>query len=227
MSHQAGGVRGAYGSEALLSFVTETVSREPESFASIRAAHAGQGLPLISIGPDEGRLLHLLVKTCGARKAVEVGTLGGYSACWIASALPPDGVLHTLEYDPKHAAAARANLKAAGLSAKVSVHEGAALETLPALEAGGPYDFVFIDADKANYPGYLEWAVAHTRPGAVVVGDNAYLFGKLHQASKAAGADAAAAQAMRRFLLTLADAELFSSCAMVPTAEGLAVAVRA
>jgi caffeoyl-CoA O-methyltransferase len=226
MKHHSQG-RGLYSDPKMLDFVTKLVSREPAALRRIRETTEAKGLPPISIGPDEGRLLHFLVAACGARKAVEVGTLAGYSACWIAGALPADGVLHTFEHDAKHAAVARANIKAAGLSSKVSIHEGAALKTLTSVEGDGPYDFVFIDADKVNYANYLRWAVDNTRPGAIVVGDNAYLFGKLHLDAKRAGEDARGVPAMREFLKMMADERLFSSCAMVPTGEGMAVAVRA
>lgn len=225
--HASGDDRGDYRSPELLEFVTRAVSREPEAFARIRLTTTAKGLPAISIGPDEGRLLHFLVRACGARRAVEIGTLAGYSACWISSALPGDGVLHTCEYDAKHARVARENLREAGLQAKVSVHEGPALATLPALAAAGPYDFVFIDADKRSYEDYCAWARENTRPGALVVCDNAYLFGHLHESAKQAGQDAEGAAAMRAALELLSDPAYFSSCAMIPTGEGLAVAVRA
>lgn len=218
--------RGRYGSPGLLRFVSSLMTREDPVLERIRLETTKRGLPAISIGPDEGRLLELLARSCGARKAVEVGTLAGYSACWIARALPPGGVLHTLEYDPKHAAVARDNIRRAGLSSKITVHEGPASGTLPGLSATGPFDFCFIDADKVNYPNYLRWACANIRPGGIVAGDNAYLFGKLHLDSKSAGEDAPAVPAMREFLETMADPRLFSSCAMIPTGEGLAVAVR-
>jgi caffeoyl-CoA O-methyltransferase len=223
--HAATG-RGEYRSDALLAHVGNLVSREPESFAKIRRTTTAKGLPPISIGPDEGRILHFLVKASSAKKVVEVGTLAGYSACWLASALPGDGVLHTLEYDPKHAEVARANIKEAGLTAKVTVHVGPALGTLPALAAAGPYDLVFIDADKASYHEYAHWAAENLRPGGFCILDNAYLFGKLHMKSKEAGEDAAGVPAMNAALELLADERYFSSCAMIPTGEGMAVAVK-
>ncbi len=225
LAHCAAG-RGRYGSPALLSYVSGLLAKEPPAFKRIRLTTTAKGLPPISIGPDEGKLLEVLVRLCGAKKAVEVGTLAGYSACWIASALAKGGRLHTLEYDAKHAAVARENIKAAGLSGEVTVHLGPALKTLPSLRGGGPYDFCFIDADKAAYPAYLRWAILNVRPGGIVVGDNAYLFGKLHLAGAKAGADAASAAAMRSFLKTMADPRYFSSCAMIPTGEGMAVAIR-
>lgn len=224
--HHVGLGRGEYRSPGLLDFVSKLMAREDPLLRRIRLETPKRGLPPISIGPDEGRILDFLARACGARKAVEVGTLAGYSACWIARALPEGGILHTMEYDPKCAGVARENIRQAGLEKKISIHEGAAEETLPGLEPVSPYDFCFIDADKANYPKYLRWAIAHVRSGGIVVGDNAYLFGKLHLDPKEAGEDAAGVPAMREFLELMADPRHFSSCAMIPTGEGMAVAVR-
>lgn len=224
--HRSSADRGEYRSPALASFVTALMAKEPKALREIRETTVAKGLPPISIGPDEGKILDLLVRMTGAKKAVEIGTLAGYSAAWIAGALPHDGELHTLEYDKKHAKVARENLEKAGLGAKVSVHVGPALETLPALAMEGPFDLCFIDADKVNYASYGRWAAENVRPGGLVIGDNAYLFGKLHLEGKAAGDDAAGAKSMREFLSLLADPELFESCAMIPTGEGLAVGVR-
>lgn len=202
------------------------MAAEDKALRKIRTETVKKGLPPISIGPDEGKILDFLVRSCGAVKAVEVGTLAGYSACWIARALPKGGILHTLEYDAKHAAVARENIRAAGLKNKVVVHQGPASATLPSLEKSGPYDFCFIDADKISYPSYLQWAISNVRSGGIIVGDNAYLFGKLHLKPAKAGADAPGVPAMRRFLKTMTDSRYFSSCAMIPTGEGMAVAVR-
>lgn len=224
--HHGSGERGRFQTPELLAFVTGVMAREDQALRRIRENTVADGLPPISIGPDEGKLLDFLIRTCGAKKAVEVGTLAGYSGSWIARALPSDGVLHTFEFSAKHAEVARRNFESAGVAKKVRVHLGAALETLPKIDAEGPFDFVFIDADKPGYAGYLRWALAHTRPGAVVVADNAYLFGKLHLDADQAGDDAAGAKSMREVLETMADPKLFSSCAMIPTGEGMAVAVR-
>lgn len=225
-AHHAGSDRGQYRNPGVLAFVSGAMAPEDRVLKSIRERTVKQGLPPINIGPEEGAILSLLVQACGAAKAVEVGTLAGYSACWIARALPEDGVLHTIEFDPRHASVARDNIKRAGLGSKVSVLVGAGSSVLPGLEAGGPYDFCFIDADKVNYPVYLEWACLNLVPGGIVAADNAYLFGKLHLEGKSAGEDAAAAAAMRRTLAMMADKSLFTSCCMLPTGEGLAVAVK-
>ena len=225
-SHHHGASRGEYRSTELLGFVSKLMAPEDAVFAKIRLETPRWGLPTINIGPDEGKILDFLVRACSAKKAVEVGTLAGYSACWIARALPEGGALHTLEYDPKHAEVARKNIRKADLDSKIAVYEGPAAQTLPTLKPLGPFDFCFIDADKINYPVYLQWAIKNVRSGGIVVGDNAYLFGKLHLKESKAGQDAPAAQAMREFLAAMADTRYFSSCAMIPTGEGMAVAVR-
>lgn len=132
------------------------------------------GLPAIGVSPLQGKFLFLLVKIAQARRVLEIGTLGGYFTIWMARALPPDGRIVTLEMDPKHAEAARRNLRTAGIIDRVDLRLGRALDTLPALHAAGarPFDLVFIDADKQNNPEYLEWAVKLGRPGTVIVVDN-------------------------------------------------------
>ncbi|WP_033295295.1 O-methyltransferase [Amycolatopsis jejuensis] len=135
------------------------------------ADSAAAGLPPIAVAANQGKLLHLLARTAGARSILEIGSLGGYSTIWLARALPPGGTLITCEYDPKHAAVARANLDRAGFGSDVvEIRVGAALDTLPTLT--GPFDFVFIDADKANLAAYVEAALALSRPGTTIVVDN-------------------------------------------------------
>lgn len=224
--HAAAGT-GQYRSPELLDFVSRLVSAEPLTLRRVREETPRKGLPPISIGPDEGRILETLTRLCGAVKAVEVGTLAGYSACWIARGLADNGVLHTIEHDPKHAAVAKENLRAAGLSAKVVVHRGAGLEVLPTLEGEGPFDLCFIDADKANYERYGRWSAQNLRPGGLLVADNAYLFGKVHLKPAQAGEDAAGVVGMQGLLKLLCDERYFSARAMIPTGEGLAIGVRA
>lgn len=128
------------------------------------------GLPQIAVAPNQGKLLHLLVKMTGAKRILEIGTLGGYSTIWLARALPAEGTLTSLEYDPKHAEVARANVARAGLASQVDIRQGKALDILPTLS--GPYDFVFIDADKPSNPDYFAWALKLSPPGGVIVVDN-------------------------------------------------------
>ncbi|HMD43852.1 MAG TPA: O-methyltransferase [Candidatus Acidoferrum sp.] len=132
------------------------------------------GLPVIAVSPTQGKLLHLLARMCGARKILEIGTLGGYSTIWLARALPARGKIITLELDPNHARVARKNFELAGYSSVIELRLGSALELLPKLaaEAVGPFDLIFIDADKGNIPFYFEWALKLSHPGTAIVVDN-------------------------------------------------------
>lgn len=138
------------------------------------AASAAAGLPAIEVAPNHGKLLHLLARIQGARRILEIGTLGGYSTIWLARALPPDGLLVTLELEPRNAELAKSNIARAGVADRVQIRVGRALDTLPKLEAEGlaPFDFFFVDADKRSNPDYLEWALRLARPGSVIVVDN-------------------------------------------------------
>jgi caffeoyl-CoA O-methyltransferase len=131
---------------------------------------AAAGLPEINVSPNEGKLLYLLAKIASARHILEIGLLGGYSAMWLASALPADGKLVSLELEEKHAAVARKNLERAGLLAKVEIQVGDARQLLAKLKTG--FDLVFIDADKESYPAYLDYALKLTHPGSLILADN-------------------------------------------------------
>ncbi len=149
------------------------IPADPAMDAALKASSSA-GLPPINVTPSQGRLLWLLARVQGARKILEIGTLGGYSAIWMASALPAGGRLLSLEVDPNAAKVARANIKRAGLSDTVEVRLGPALETFPKLAASreGPFDLTFIDADKPSNPDYFEWALRLSRPGSLIVVDN-------------------------------------------------------
>jgi predicted O-methyltransferase YrrM len=151
----------------------QLLPEDPVLEAAIAASDAA-GLPPIAITPPQGKLLELLVRIHGARRILELGTLGGYSTIWLARGLPAGGSIVTLELDPHHAEVASANLARAGLTETVQLRVGPALQTLPELlaEDAGPFDLIFIDADKGNYPGYLEWSLKLSRPGSVIIGDN-------------------------------------------------------
>lgn len=155
---------------------TEDAGLEEALRASERA-----GLPPISVSPAQGKLLHLLARMRGARAILEIGTLGGYSTIWLARALPPGGRLVTLEVNPDHARVARANLAGAGVAERVELREGEALDTLAALEreGAGPFDFVFVDADKPATPDYFRWAMRLCAPGAAIVVDNVVRAGRV------------------------------------------------
>jgi predicted O-methyltransferase YrrM len=156
------------------------IPADPVLAAAVEASKAA-GLPEIAVTPSQGRLLHLLARIQGSRRILEIGTLGGYSTIWLARALPPDGRLVTLEFDPKHFEVARANLARAGLSSMIDQRLGPALDTLPqvAAEGGGPFDFVFIDADKENCAPYFAWALRLSRPGSIIIVDNVIRDGKV------------------------------------------------
>ncbi|WP_326765610.1 O-methyltransferase [Streptomyces sp. NBC_01591] len=132
------------------------------------------GLPAIQVAANQGKLLNLLARLQGARTVLEIGTLGGYSTIWLARALPEGGKVVTLEADPAYAEIARANIERAGLAHVVEIRVGRALDTLPELaaEGHGPFDVVFIDADKPSNPDYLAWSLKLTRPGSLIVADN-------------------------------------------------------
>lgn len=166
------------------------------------AAAAEAGLPEIQVSPGQGKLLYLLAKLRGARRILELGTLAGYSTIWLARALPEGGRLVTLEHSPAHAAVARRNLERAGLGDRAEVIVGAALESLPQLEARGegPFDMVFIDADKGNYTAYLEWSLRLTGPGSLIIADNVVRQGKVLSPE----ADDASAAGARAFNAALA-----------------------
>ncbi|NDJ62857.1 MAG: O-methyltransferase [Chloroflexi bacterium] len=160
-------------------YINDLFAPEDDALRWIQAETARQELPKISIRPHEGRLLQFLVCAVGARTAVELGTLAGYSGTWIARALPPDGRLYTLELSEKHAAVARASFARAGVAERVTVLVGPALDSLAQLSPDGPVDFIFIDADKAAYGDYLAWAVAHLRPGGIIAAHNALRGGRI------------------------------------------------
>jgi predicted O-methyltransferase YrrM len=164
--------------------------------AALQASSAA-GLPAINVAPNQGKFLMLLAQIQGARNILEIGTLGAYSTIWLARALPADGHLITLEYDPKHAEVARANIARAGLANLVELRLGSALETLPRLvaEGAGPFDLIFIDADKPGYPDYFKWALKLSRRGSVIVADNVVRDGEVIDPAS----DDPRVQGMRRF----------------------------
>ena len=170
---------------------------DPALQAALENSRAA-GLPDISVSPAQGRLLQALAGSIGARRILEIGTLGGYSAICLARGLPPAGRLIGLELEPAHAAVARANIARAGLSDAASVIVGPALETLSTLTA--PFDFIFIDADKPSYPAYLSWALRLSRPGTLIVADNVVRDGAIIDAAS----DDPRVHGMRQFLQMLA-----------------------
>jgi predicted O-methyltransferase YrrM len=159
-------------------FLDSTVVGDDPALAVALQASDAAGLPQIAVSAQQGKFLCLLAGAIQARRILEIGTLGGFSTIWLARGAGPQGRVVTLEYEPKHAEVARANLQRAGVADRVEVMVGAALDTLPTL-TGGPFDLVFIDADKENYAAYLEWAVRLARPGSVIVLDNVVREGRI------------------------------------------------
>ena len=162
-------------------YLAAIVHADDEVLRNALSRSEAAGLPDIQVSAPQGKLLMLLARMCGARRILEIGTLGGYSTIWLARALPAEGRLVSLEIDPLHAEVARANLAGAALRAAVEVRVGRALDTLPELARDGaaPFDLVFIDADKASNAEYLDWAVRLSRPGAVIVIDNVVRGGRI------------------------------------------------
>jgi caffeoyl-CoA O-methyltransferase len=160
-------------------YVIDLFAQEDDALRWIQAEADRNELPQISIRAHEGRLLQILMRAIGAMKVVEVGALAGYSGVWLARALPADGKLTTLEKSSKHAQVARASFERAGVADRVELIEGSALDSLKKLTAQGPFDFMFIDADKANYIHYLSWGVNNIRPGGLITAHNAYRGGRV------------------------------------------------
>jgi predicted O-methyltransferase YrrM len=167
--------------KAVDKYVTDLLIGPDPALDEALAASSAAGLPEIAVAPNQGKLLQLLARMCGARRILELGTLGGYSTIWLARALPPDGQLITLEADPTHADVAKSNIAQAGLGSVVEVRLGRASDTLEQLagESTAPFDLTFIDADKANIPAYFEATLGMSRPGSVIIVDNVVRDGTL------------------------------------------------
>jgi predicted O-methyltransferase YrrM len=196
---------------------------DPVLDAAQEAARAAD-LPPISVSAAQGKFLHLLARIQGATRILEIGTLAGYSTIWLGRALPAGGRLVTLEFDPKHADIARANIARAGLADKVDIRVGRAIDALPTLAGEGPFDLVFIDADKPSTTEYFQWALKLSRPGTVIVVDNVIRDGKV---INPAGDESAAG--MHAFITALA-AEKRVSATVVQTVgakgyDGFALAI--
>jgi predicted O-methyltransferase YrrM len=194
--------------------------------AHVLAAMEKDGVRGLAISPMEGRILESFARLSGARKAVEIGSLYGYSAHWLAKGLADGSRLYSLEKDPACVNAAKEAVEISSLSRKVTVMEGPALENLKTLAKLAPFDLCFIDADAENYPAYLRWAAANLRPGGLVLADGAYLKGALCAGDGDQPA-APAARAMREFFHILFDGDRFVSASVLPTGEGLALGIKA
>jgi predicted O-methyltransferase YrrM len=205
--------------ENRLSYIRALFAPESQALQNARASitDANDG---IIIHPEEGKLLQLLIRMNGVKNIVEIGTLAGYSALWMAEALPPDGRIITIEKDETRAALARRNI---AHEPRIELVTGDALQVLQQLK--GPFDMVFIDADKINYTAYLDWAEVNVRQGGLIVGDNTFLFDAVWKDGPVDRVRETARAAMRDFNARLADAEKYHSI-LLPTEEGLTIAVR-
>ena len=197
-------------------YLADLFARPDPALDAALADSAAAGLPSIHVSPTQGNLLMLLALATGARRVLEIGTLGGYSTIWLARALPDGGRVISLEADPRHAEVARANIARAGLDDQVEVRLGMALDLLPGLaERAEPFDFVFIDADKPNNAAYFDWALKLSRAGAIIVVDNVVRGGEVI----AAASDSPTVQGVHRFLERLA-AEPRVSATAIQTVGG-------
>lgn len=167
--------------ESVDHYISNLLGHEDEALIAATRSLKEAGMPAISISPNQGKFLQVLALLCNAKNILELGTLAGYSTIWMARALPKDGKLITLEYDPKHAAVAQKNIERAGLSEQIQIKTGKALDILPQLhaEGAGPFDMIFIDADKPPYADYFQWALKLSRPGTLIVADNVIRDGKV------------------------------------------------
>jgi predicted O-methyltransferase YrrM len=200
-------------------YISALFAPEDALLASLREEADRTGLPPISVSADEGRLLQVLLTGIRARRVLEVGTLGGYSAIWMARALPEDGELLSIEIEPKHAEFARRYAERAGLADKIDIRVGRALDVLPSLD-GEKFDAVFIDADKEPMPNYFEWAVRLLRPGGLVIADNTLWGGKVFDDSE----QDEKTTAVREFNRRMANDPRVLSI-LVPTHDGVAIGV--
>ena len=166
----------------LNTYKREVFAREDDLLKSIMPDAAEQGIPRISVSPEAGQTLYLLAKTIGAKKILEFGALAGYSDIWLARALPEDGQFITLEIEPNHAEITQRNYEKAGLSDRTEVRLGDGAELMKNAAQDGPFDLIFIDADKESYPKYLDFALENTRPGGLIIADNANGHGHAHRA---------------------------------------------
>lgn len=167
--------------ESVDQYISELFHDEDDCLKATEQSIIESGIPQISVSPNQGKFLHILAKLCNAKKILEMGTLGGYSTIWMARALPENGKLVTLEIDKKHAEVAQQNFSRCGLAEKIEIRLGKAIDILPQLktEAAGPFDMIFIDADKPPYLEYFKWALQLSKPGTLIIADNVIREGKV------------------------------------------------
>lgn len=213
--------------DAVDRYLVDTLIGEDPALASAVADQQAAGMPDIEVAPTGGKLLHLLARAIGARRVLEIGTLGGYSTIWLARALPDGGRVITIEAEPAHAAVARASIDRAGVGEKVEIRVGRGADVLPTLEDAAPFDLVFIDADKESNTIYLDWAARLGRPGALVIVDNVVRSGRVADPAD----DSAQVAGVRAGLAMLRDDPRFDATALQTLDakgwDGIALAVLA
>lgn len=209
-------------SEELSDYVQQVFHPEDAVLREIRERAASAGLPNIHIGVMDGLHLEVLVRAFGAAKIVEIGTLAGYSGVCMARGLSENGRLDTFEFEPHHAEVARESFRRAGVADKVRVFVGPAIENLRAIESEGPFDLVFIDADKESYPEYFEWSVRNLRPGGVILADNTLAGGQIVDGSEQSGSRTKALRSYNE--RASSDPRVRST--LLPTSDGLTVSVK-
>ena len=209
------------------SYYGDLLAPADEQLEAVLQANEQAGLPAIGVSPLQGKFLEILVRISGARRVLEIGTLGGYSTIWMARALPDGGRIVTLEFDPHHAEVAQSNLKKAGVADRVDLRVGRAIDSLPKLvgTADTPFDLIFIDADKESYSEYLDWALKLSHPGTVIVADNVVRDGKVVDPE----CEDPRVQGIRRFAARMAAESRLSSTALqtvgIKGYDGFALAV--
>lgn len=212
------------GSVELARWAEEVYQPEDSVLAEIRERSVREGLPAIAVGKFDGLHLEVLARAAGAKKAVEIGTLGGYSGVCLLRGMGEGGFLHTFELEERNARVARDSFTRAGFAERFAIHLGPASKTLSEVSSSAPFDIVFIDADKVGYPLYLDWAAEHLKVGGILLGDNAFGWGGVadpHYADE----NAESIRALRTFSEKLARGGRFRAT-MIPTEEGLAMGVK-
>jgi len=208
--------------QLIASYLRNLFGAEDDALLEIRSNTVEHGLPQINVAPEEGRLIHFLLKACGAKRVVEIGTLAGYSGTWIARALPEDGQLITLERDAHHAEVAQESFVRAGVAGRVEIRVGVALDVLKTLTTEGSFDGVFIDANKGDYPQYLAWAIDNVRVGGIILAHNALWGGAVVDHSLRPGSDLDALLSFNQQIAS--DPRLLGM--IIPLGDGLAAALR-
>ena len=210
---------------AIGKFLDQTFVPEDSLLLEIRERAHARGLPPIHVGAMDGLHLEILTRIAGATKAVEIGTLAGYSAICICRGMGPKGILYTFDADRKHIEVAKESFEKAGVASQVKTFVGPASQNLPEIVSEGPFDLVFIDADKVGYPDYLHWAAENLKIGGLLIGDNTLAFGMLADETFESSEDEQTARALQRFNREAAQGGRFRAT-MIPTGEGLTLAVK-